>query len=514
MLSFASPIGAFDSYNAWLNWLRISVERNEAYAPWDLQYRALRAYYFNNGLYEVLNKILSEVQMKADKRIMPLMNPANTIVEFYAGLVWPGQLPDAIKIEAKNDRTVEAIMQVWEWSDFSSLKQQIIRDFAMTGDSFIRIATNSDGDSTPNEVYMEMLLPEFVTDMRTNKRNVLEFIRIDYPTQDWDDRTGEKKNVYVTEVFTLKDYRMWRTENRRSAKIALTDLGAPAMQRPLSAWGIDFIPIAYSPWRKIGGEERGVGSYTLILDNIDAVNREATQLLKMLFRYNRAFWAVTGIGQDKQGRPLGAVRMDKKSVKVAEDDDSIVSLPGSADFKALVPPLHYKEALEVLENMMKHTIRIAPEMIYAMAHEMNERGELSGKAIYYLLTNARNKLDEAQGVAFNHLQNCHRMAIKVGNAAGIFSAGDGKDLDHKFKPKPFMLLSDVEKATAFRERTAGGMPIVTAVREEGWTDEQIEVLKTDLQEQQDWELAIETQKIKTQAAVSSQNKAASSTGGN
>ena len=80
-------------------------------------YALLRQYYFSNGLYQNLARGMHDAGV-ANPAMRGLRNPAFRVVEFYVAALWPGQLPDCLPIETKNDRIVEPIQQVWTWSNW------------------------------------------------------------------------------------------------------------------------------------------------------------------------------------------------------------------------------------------------------------------------------------------------------------------------------------------------------------------------------------------------------------
>jgi hypothetical protein len=53
-----------------------------------------------------------------------------------------------------------------------------------------------------------------------------------------------------------------------------TQLGTPTKQAAFSLFGIDFIPIVYTPMRDTG-EGTGPGTFTQCIDKIDEANRMA-----------------------------------------------------------------------------------------------------------------------------------------------------------------------------------------------------------------------------------------------
>ena len=55
----ARLVGAFDSWSAWWAYVQLSLKRREQQANWADQYNMLKAYYLNNGVYEVLDALMS-----------------------------------------------------------------------------------------------------------------------------------------------------------------------------------------------------------------------------------------------------------------------------------------------------------------------------------------------------------------------------------------------------------------------------------------------------------------------
>lgn len=137
----ASLIGAFKSYSAWWNYVTLTAQRQtDQRASWADQYNYLRAYFLNNGLYDVLRATL--VGLGAPKEALrPLRNPAYRVVSFYSAKLWPGVLPQALPIETDNERLIKPLQDLWQWSNWNSEKQATARSFAMYGDLFLKVAT-------------------------------------------------------------------------------------------------------------------------------------------------------------------------------------------------------------------------------------------------------------------------------------------------------------------------------------------------------------------------------------
>ena len=472
-------VGAFDSVAAWWNYLTISLQRQEDEAVWADQYNMLRAYYLNNGLYEVLESLLDNVGAPSPK-LRPLRNPAFRVVEFYAAKLWPGDMPDALPIVTENDAIVEPIQQVWKWSNWGAQKQTAARWFATYGDMFLKVSTKAGTDGRVRRVYIQNLEPQIVTAFDVDERNYLEYVRLDIP-QSRRKSDGKIENYTRTELWTKQQYTVW--EHDKETTVDLGQLGTPIIDVPLGAFGIDFVPIVWQPFRDVG-DERGAGAFTLSIDKIDEANRQATRLHQLLFRHNKPLWALTAGGMDANGRPLPPPRIGSGTgdETVELDDNDIVKLPGMAELNPLIPPIAYADALAVLNAQLDEIAKDLPELAY---FELRNMGELSGRAARVLLGDAIDRLNEARGNAENALARADAMALSVGQAVGLFSPDlgtyDAGSFDHAFAKRSLFAPDDAETAEIVTAWVAAGVPLRTALKRVGWSEKDIAALDTDAQ---------------------------------
>lgn len=480
----ASLIGVFNSYSAWWNYVTMTLQRGEeTKATWRNQYNYLRAYYLSNGLYDVLRETFREIGYSPEA-LRPLRNPAYRVVEFYAAKLWPGALPQALPIVAENDRLQLNIEKIWQWSNWGSEKQAVARSFPEYGDLFLKIATRTENDRIVR-VYMQNLEPQTVTDITADERGYLTYIRLDTPQQRRD-ADGKLKPYTLTEVWDKSTQLFRRWEHDKLTTTDLRLLGTPTVEKPFSAFGIDFVPVVWQPFRHIG-DERGMAAITPAIDKIDEANRQATRLHQMLFRYNKPLWAAAANGMDGSGRPLPPPRLggaNGNTLELSENDDDIIRLPGTTSLAALVPSVNYDSALSVITAQMDEIQRDLPEMIYS---GIQERTDLSGKAIRYLLGAALDKLIEARGNAEHALIRAHQMALTIGQQAGLFDLGgtfESGAFDHSFAPRPVLELSEEEQSTIVKTYHDAGVPLSTAASRAGWSDDAVTGLENDLAKQQ------------------------------
>lgn len=448
-------------------------------------YAALEFYYYNNRLYTLLQQDLFEHSIWVEG-MLPLRNPAHRVVEFYVAKLWPGTLPDALPIVTSGQKQAltDAIQQVWKWSNWGRKKQVAARWFAIYGDMFIKVVGKADEDGQGGRVYFRNIKPEYVTEMREDDRDYLEYIRIDVPQKK---KVGQNMvDYYHTEVWDkrLQLYRRW--ENEKGFDVETERLGQPAEEIGFSEFGIDFIPIVHAKFQDTG-EERGIGAYVHVLDKIDEANRMATRLHQLLYNYNDVTFAVSANDKDPLGRPMPAPRLVLDGEE--QKDNGITSigrgmkvarLPGMSTLQSLVPDLKYDAALKILQDQMLELERDLPEMAYSRVREYGM--ELSGRAIRLLLTDAIDKLLEARGNAEAALIQADEMAMTIGQKLGLFKglgSYEAGDFEHSFAARPVIDLDELEKAQTIKTKVEATIPLRTAARQQGWTEDQITQMDED-----------------------------------
>ncbi len=471
-----TPVGAFDNYSAYWNYLSVSLQRTEQVAPWRDLYDQLETYYLSNGLYEVLdNTVGRKTYLQANgtskpETMRPIYNPATRLVDFYGDLLWPGSLPSALQIQTDNEKITPLIEQIWQWSNWSIEKDTAARWFPMFGSMFIKVSTNADS----NRVFLQNIKPRFVTDMDIDERGYLTWIRLDLP-QTTRNAEGKLETVQRTEVWEKQRYRIWT--HKKTPETPLNELGKTETDKVLT--GYDFVPIVYQPFKSIG-DERGVGVYTLHIDKIDEIARMSTRLHQMLFRYGRPTWATVRSGVGADSRPLPPVQIGGARPNTLERDESdeILNLPGATDIKSLVAQLPYDQALSILGDQLTQLERDLPELVYG---RIQESTDLSGVALRYLLEGAINRLTVARGNAEAALIRAHQMALTIGQSIGIdnfrnVGTFENGDFAHEFVERPVLQMPLAEQAQTLQTYTSAGVPVEIAAKLIGWTQEEIDEL--------------------------------------
>jgi hypothetical protein len=452
--------------------------------PWREQYAILRRYYESNGLYAALQEALKESEIWTPA-MQPLRNPTFRIVEFYASHLWAGPLDEALPIEAENQDVVEPIQQVWQWSNWGAKKQVAARWLSLYGDLFIKVSSD-----IPDRVYFQLLDPGIVTDLDSDPRGFLTYIRLDVDVPP--EKVGARNLVY-TEIWDkgLGTFRTWMNE-AKSEIIPFDELGTPTLEVGiLEHFGFDFIPIAHGKFRDVG-DDRGQAAVMPIIDKVDEANRQATRLAQLMFRYNKPVWMLIANAVDKDGRPVGGPRLvdrDGTTVNGATlriGDDTLLEIPGQGELKSLVPDLKYEAYLQLLQDTMREIEEDAPEMGFAKLFE-TVGGDMSGRAIRLKLAPAIKRVEEARGNGEEVIARADMMAITMAQQLGMreFDVGlfENGDLDHQFKKRDVWPVSEGEeaeaetaKATAVQTKVTAGWSFEKAMEEAGYNDDDIQLM--------------------------------------
>lgn len=452
-------------------------------------YRILRAYYFNNGMFDIIADVLRR-QGVGREAMKPLRNPAYRVVEFHAGHMWPGTLPGALPIEAANAKIVQPIQKVWQWSNWAGEKQVAARHLALYGDWFVKVAQTADR----KRVFFQNIEPEQVTDFDTDERGFITYVRFDVPMLRRNTE-GRTEPYLHTEEWSKTSgmFRVWESESSFTSFQAtdITELGEPTRERTIESMGINFVPVAHAKFADIG-EDRGLGAITPALDKIDEACRQATRLNQMLFRNMGGVWALAANGVDASGRPMPPPRINDTDGTSDDDgtitigDDKLMKLPGMSTLESLVPNIDYGAALNILKDHMLELEQDLPELVM---YRISESGNLSGRAVRLMLAPAIARLAEARGNGESAMIRANQMALTMGANTNLWDVGtfeDG-DFDHAFEERDVLPNDELERAqsqqadgAALASYVNAGVPLELAVQQVwGWTAERAAQFTTD-----------------------------------
>ena len=411
-------------------------------------YDWLRKAYNSNGLYDDKSALLLRLGTEFES-IKSLGNPVERSVEYFVSKILNG---DSINVTSDNQAVVDAIQQVYTWSNFVGKKSAYVRDYALLGDLFMKVR------NTEDKVIIENINPSYVTFVNLDGRGNITEIRIDIP---FTDDTG--KSYWYTEYWNKEYVAVW--EHTLSSETPMTDLGDPNMYNPTSVYGIDFVPFVQVQFRDVN-QQRGQSCVYHSLDKVDEMNRMMTRLHEQIFvGANRGwFLDISNKQTGKLSLPMGLSKTQK--------DGAIVEVNGQPI--SAIPNLPYSDLLNVVKNMGEELIRDLPELRSYSISETN----LSGKAISLLLTPAIERAEEAQSNLIRGLERVDGIALTLGVFNGIFPSSLGTyergDFEHTIVPNDMRALPIDEKGQGLTYLTSAGIPLKIAMRLSGFSEQEID----------------------------------------
>lgn len=327
--------------------------------------------------------------------IRPIYNPVRRLVDFYAGIIYPGvlatdgkrlpngtslaiPLADDIKPALRN-----AIGQLWQWSNWQSGKNLMVRYGAALGDVGVEVVDEVDR----GKVTFDVLWPGLIKDLEIDSTSNVKAYAIEYDAED----DAGKSYTYRKEVDSE------RIAEFKDGDLYQYDPGIPAER--VNPYG--FAPLVWCKHTDLGGDHgspavRNVGkidelneiashahdrAHGVLSSPIVASGKNAQSLTDAKLQASR------GPTQDENGRQAPETgRMQVKVIRAEEGGAmASVQLPeGEA--------LHYMERL-ILEIEDDHPELVMYKQLRAMSQVTGPGAEaMVGDSSSYIL-DARSNYD-------------------------------------------------------------------------------------------------------------------------
>ncbi len=472
--------------------LRLIGKRQLEESPAALKYELLEALYSDNNLYDTVAQSLVSQGIWLQS-LKPLANPTFEVVEFYAGHLM-SDLDLAQHLQPESDEILEPLQDIWRWSNWDAAKIRLSRQCPMLGDAFILAHWPQDS----KQVRIELIDPATVTSFDTDSRGYVTWIRIDVPHARSEQRgsNGSVDDFHHVEVYDkwAQTYRRWEIDPNRMALIDtdLDKLGAPIEMITFEQLGVDFVPIVHIPFRDVGAD-RGQAAVWPSISKLVELDTIVTALHENYFAYDRPTWAIESMGMDSSGRmrppPTDAIATTNASGArtISIGKDKLWELPAGWTLKSTVPDIQFAAGITMIDKYWGTLERRMPELLYSRIAELGG-GNLSGKAVRFMLSGAIKRAEEARFNLEQGLVRAHMMALTIGKNTGVFSLNGTFDDDsfrHTFKPRAIISDGELERAQTDLAEAQGaqawqtaGLPLSEILKRKGYTDEQISDILT------------------------------------
>lgn len=448
------------------------------------EYARRWAYYRNKRLYYHLRRAGWCATFPADVEVEAELNPVPTVVAFYIANVLSGSPSiQAAADGADGTALAAAIAQIWEWSNYQTLRGELTEAAAVFRDAFLKVAERRVGEEPVSAVYMQDIDPRRVVWWEADERGFLTAIRID---------TARLDSIFGTEAKRHTLVELWRKEWPAGSALAgqggvafyevgagqsLDDgrLGEAKKTQSFTDLGYDFIPVV---WARVPTH------WYAQVDQIDRYNLKAWEADSL----NSPLWLVKSNTLDSRGAPMPAPRLDPAALEaqthyynVGNGAARILYLPGKSDMTPGGAPADLAVISQRLDRLEERIIDALPE--YRVA-TLKASSQLATETLELLLGQATQRVLDMRAELERALVRAHMMAITIAQVAGLRpdlfapkQVGEYADgmTNHRFTERAVFPKSAAARATEFatlaQHSTAEGAATVA-----GYAPREVEAL--------------------------------------
>ena len=454
------------------------------------------------------------------RNIRMIYNPTRRLVDFYAGQIYPGvlsedglELPDSIPMavpfsEDTDPALKDAIGQFWQWSNWQSKKSVHVRYGAALGNVLIEVVD----DVAHGKVTAEIVWPGFIFDLELNSAGDVQAYTIDYQVRDDDGKPYQyRKEVDKTSFRYYKDGEPF-------------DYDGNGAVIP-NIYG--FVPAVWIKHIDVGGDH-GSPAIAGSFGKIDELNNLASHVHDQIHKVIGApvvMWSQGAIQNLYATQKRGPT---SDFDEPAKDQESVLMLKGPADGRidSLAGALSLSDTLPYMKELTGEIENDHPELgFYRMLREMSQ---VTGPAASRIAGDVSSRVAETQAAYDDKNISLFRMAVAIGgmransHAWGPLNRQQQKflpfnltsytrgDLDMTIMPRPLLTPTKLETSqeklamwTGVNMAVTAGAPLALVLADEGWTDEEIKELQTQVDAEQTKQLAVQKQQsdLQTQSQL-------------
>jgi hypothetical protein len=412
-------------------------DRQYAYLLWDGYYaNTIYETLVNGGQRENINATLGNA---AAADLGGLYNPVANVVDLYLH-VFDGAFGDEIRVEPQGAATValvDAIEQLWKWSNLTIEKQPLCRFAATHGTVGLRIVARNPADLARRRVWIKPEHPRTIRDVEMDERGNVEAIQLEYELT-----TGLAENaqtICIREELTKEEFRTYRMVGGNPVPFDLTTMEANGPNaRYDNALGI----VPYVLLRhEYNGETFGRNAWYKARSPVDRLNALMSHIDVQIHRHVKAKWFIAA-----DGAPPTSIDLDDLSVAYVNTHNS-TSTPV---VQPLVAPLDLSGAIAEAKLQMDVIEDMLPELKATQGKFLSGQ---SGETIVELRKPAEEKIALARANYEDALVRAQQIAVSWGVLLGLWDVGTGMGSreaadaafhggyeDYRFNTRPLLLM--------------------------------------------------------------------------
>jgi len=488
-----------------------TAHQQEMYVQRISSYQLLWAYY-NNSMFDKTARFLSSGSWQNSlfwpasggwqvyksnynlyRNIRMIYNPVTRLVDFYAGVVYPGvlsedgaSLPDGIPLAipfAKDTDPVlkDAIAQFWQWSNWQAKKAVLVRFGAALGNVLVEAID----DVERGKVTAEIQWPGFVRDLELDAAGNVKRYSLEYAVWNLDDGS------YIYRKDVDQDQICYYRNNEPY------DYGYGAiLENPYG-----FVPAVWIKHIDVGsdyGSPAIAGSF----GKIDELNNLASHAHDQI---HRVIGAPAVIWSDAPITKLFGADANKSRgttsdfEKPAQEQENLLMLKGPAggSVSSLAGQLSLSDTALYMDRLLAEVESDHPELSFYQ--KLRDMSSVTGPAATRLSGDVASRVIDAQAQYDQASISLFRMIVAIGGfransgAWGTLNRQQQKfkpfdldsyqrgDLDISIMPRPLLVPTKSEIAQEKQSMWQGvgvavqqaGVPLEVVLRNEGWTDDDL-----------------------------------------
>lgn len=398
----ASSAGWTAAANAWRG------ETADTEATRLTRYWTLWGFYFNDPYDETVNDFAQAYKSNRAlyTSIKPLYNPVSRLVEFYVAKIAGGPLAldgreGALPIVDADPATLEAVLQVWKWSNWGRRKNLWVRYGAALGDAVVKVVE----DQKAKEVQLQLHWPGDLVDADFDRHGRVTYAVFEYVANERNDKGALVEFTYK-EVITPEQFTFYKN----GEKFDYVN-GVEGGEKAQYANEYGFVPVVVTRHKSVG-TDWGACAFHYGLPKIDQLNDLASHLGDQIRKAIHPQWV--SFGTRAKGSEL-------------ERSDKIWHHPKTdGNIMALVEEIDIEAVSKELQERLREIERDFPEL---KAYELSGN-QLSGRAIAFLLGDVVDRVVEARGNYYASLVEANRMALRIGGLRSYWPGGLGDEFEH------------------------------------------------------------------------------------
>lgn len=448
--------------------------------------------YYSNRIFDQMTAAFWK-KYKQDNRLYRyidnLYNPCEELVEFYVASMYPGKLsedglpfkngkPSAIPFSEKTPpELIDAVSQIWQWSNWASKKSLQVRLCAIAGN----IMTEIIDDVPSGKVWLDLIWPTKIKDLDLDNRGNVKGYVLEYNAYD---REQEEYYLYRKEVD--QEFRYFRDGQPH-------DYGNGAVIP--NPYG--FVPAVWTKQRDIG-KDHGVSVISGLEPLMDKLNGLASHVVDYCHEVVEApsvLWGGNGIVMAARNAEKQGPTEELSDQQRTQESPMMLAGPMGGHVEPLVGNLDLAGVDIQVKNLVDRIEKRKPELVF---NERIQELDLSGIAIQRIMSNVTSRVEEAQEQYDQQNIKAWQMAVAIAGMRASSGAwgplnqqqqkfvGYGLDsyerglLDMSIAERPLLPSTKTEIAQekmifwqGVDAAIQAGVPLELVLEDEGWTPEKL-----------------------------------------